>query len=534
MRLDLGSGQHWLRSDKSVRLGDLAWHSVELSHHLHNLTMTVDRSSVSSLRMPGPDVELSIQSVFVGGAAGLKEPDFLQNVSSGFRGCVEEVVFNQHNLMSSPGPSSGDKSIHEVSLGCSLQFSASEEDAVGFFSSEAFVALPQWEVPQEGVFECEMHPSATADDGVILFTTDKRAGFVTIAIRDGHVVATVLHGEGNKTELRSLTYLHTNNSWYNVQLRLLPSSIQLKVGAELLKADLDAALQFHPRGPLFLGGLDEEARGEAGRAGLMSEGHLAAAGGSFEGCLRGIRVNGRRTGLPQAAVTKDISVGCQKSQEPDPQSVTDPTEPPEVLVSSTLPHHSQRNINFLSLRTLEVTEGGRAPLEPRHIKVRLIAPAGAPFRVKFTGFFHPSLQVNLDFQKLDLRPSQLMFRVEGQPVHGELRLDLRPDTGAALAEERTVEPGADELERTFSMLDLWQGRVMYVHSGAEVLQDFFMFSVFSTNKRQLPTFLSGNHLHRFDINISPVNDAPVLSLPEGNLFTVVDRSKRKVGACVWN
>lgn len=143
--------------------------------------------------------------------------------------------------------------------------------------------------------------------------------------------------------------------------------------------------------------------------------------------------------------------------------------------------------------------------------------------------------MNLDFQKLDLRPAQLMFRVEEPPVYGELRLDLRPDMGATMSEERTVVLGADELERTFSMLDLWQGRVLYVHSGAELLQDSFMFSVFSTNKRQLPVFLNGNHLHRLDINITPVNDAPVLSLPEGNLFTVVEKSNRKVGrvrACV--
>lgn len=375
MRLDLGSGQHWLCSDKSVHLGDLAWHSVELSHQLHNLTMTVDRSSFSSLRMPGPDVELSIQSLSVGGAAGLEEPDFLQNVSSGFRGCVEKVVFNQHNLMSGLGPSSGDRSVHQVSPGCSLQFAATEEDAVGFFSPEAFLALPPWQVPQEGAFECEMHPSATADDGVILFASDKHASFVTIAIRDGHVVATVAHGDGARTELCSLTYVHANNTWYSIQLHLLPSSVQLKVGEELIKAHLDAALRFHPRGPLFLGGLDEEARGEAGRAGLVSEGHPPAAGGSFEGCLRGIRVNGRRTGLPQAAVTKDIGVGCQRSQDPDPQSDTDPTEPPEVEASTALPHQSKRNESFLSLRALEVSEGGRAPLEPRHIKAWLISPA---------------------------------------------------------------------------------------------------------------------------------------------------------------
>lgn len=385
MRLDLGSGQRWLCSDRRVHLGDLAWHSVELSHQLHNLTMTVDRSSFSSLRMPGPDVELSIQSLFVGGAAGLKEPDSLQNVSSGFRGCVEKVVFNQHHLMSALGPPSGDRSVHEVSPGCSLQFSATDEDAVGFLSSKAFVALPSWEVPQEGVFECEMHPSATAGDGLILFTSDKHARFVTIAIRDGHVVATAAQGEGDRTELCSLTYVHANNTWYNIQLHLLPSSIQLKVGEELIKADLDAALRFHPRGPLFLGGLGEEARGEAGRAGPMSGGHLPAAGGSFQGCLRGIRVNGRRTGLPQAAVTKDVSVGCPESPDPDPPSVTDPTEPPEVAASTT---HA---INFLSLRSLEVLEGGRAPLEPRHIKVGLISPAESPFEGKSTRFLYPFL-----------------------------------------------------------------------------------------------------------------------------------------------
>lgn len=124
-----------------------------------------------------------------------------------------------------------------------------------------------------------------------------------------------------------------------------------------------------------------------------------------------------------------------------------------------------------------------------------------------------------------------MFRIEGQPVHGQLRLDLSPDPDGLLGErqEKTITIEAEEVDRTFSMLDLWQGRVMYVHSGSEVQQDFFMFSVFSGSKKELPVFLKGNRLHRFDISISPVNDAPVLSLPEGNLFTLVEKSKRQVG-----
>ena len=138
--------------------------------------------------------------------------------------------------------------------------------------------------------------------------------------------------------------------------------------------------------------------------------------------------------------------------------------------------------------------------------------------------------MNLNFRKLGLHPSQFLFRIEEQPVHGQLRLELRPDPGGTLEEvwkERTITIGTEEHDRTFSMLDLWQGRVMYVHSGSEDQNDFFMFSTFSS-KKELPAFLKGKRLHRFDISISRVNDAPVLSLPEGNIFTLLEKSKRQV------
>lgn len=129
-----------------------------------------------------------------------------------------------------------------------------------------------------------------------------------------------------------------------------------------------------------------------------------------------------------------------------------------------------------------------------------------------------------------MHPSQLMFRIVERPAHGQIQL-LSPDSDGTLNEgqERTVTTGTHEKEQTFSMLDLWQGRVMYVHSGYEDHNDSFIFSVFSTNKKELPIFLKDNQLHRFDISISPVNDAPVLSLPEGNLFTLLEKSKRQVG-----
>lgn len=143
--------------------------------------------------------------------------------------------------------------------------------------------------------------------------------------------------------------------------------------------------------------------------------------------------------------------------------------------------------------------------------------------------FHLTLrQVNLEFRKLGIHPSQLLCRIVEPPVRGQLRLNPSPGPDGLPEEtqERILGIGAD---RTFSILDLWQGRVMYVHSGSEDQEDFFTFSIFSNNKNEMPIFLEESHLHRFNISITPVNDAPVLSLPQGNLFTLPEKSRRQVG-----
>lgn len=387
VRLDLGSGERSLCSEKGIHLSDLAWHAIELTHNHYNVTMTVDRNSRTGIRIPGPDLELSVEhGLFVGGTAGLNHP-YLFNISTGFRGCVEEVVFNEHNLLSSLKPYSGYKSVHEVSLGCSPQFSATEADPISFFTSKAFIALAQWEVPQEGVFECELHPSAKEEDGMVLYSSSYQSGFVALEIKEGHVVATVGGGEGSKTELHSTTNVQNNHIWYPIQLHLLPQSVQLKVGEELIKANLSPELQvIQLKGPLFLGGLDEQAWGEARRAGMLST--SSVGGSSFKGCLREIRVNTQRMGLPHATVTKDITVGCKTGQAPELVTITSPTDHSAFVTTTQAISNSKRNPNLLLLRKLEVAEGGRAPLEPKHIKVGLVVSCSSFLTTKCFSDMH--------------------------------------------------------------------------------------------------------------------------------------------------
>nr|XP_006626860.1 PREDICTED: chondroitin sulfate proteoglycan 4-like [Lepisosteus oculatus] len=494
VKLDLGSGERILRSERGTPLNDLAWHTVEFQHENHNVTLSVDKHFQTTLKMPESQHDLNIQDgLYVGGTGGL-DKSYLLSEPVGFRGCIDELLFNQHNLLSSLRSYSGFKNVYEVSLGCSPQFFASEDDPISFFSSKAYISLPLWNAQQEGVLECVLHTSA--DQGIILYNSARQGDFVAMEIRDGLIVA-VMGKSGTKSELPSLTYIN-DRKWHYIKLQFTSRSLQLTVDEETVKTSISSrnkALQL--RGSLFVGGIDDSTRAEVKKVGLVSVSGKRIRGGSFKGCLKDIKVNFVKMGLPNALVTKDISVGCEPEKEPEPTTQTTPAthwaQTAPVLPTTSMftptsakPLDKKRSQMFLVLRNLVVPEGGRAPLESKHIKV------------------------NLEFKKLGIRQSQIMFKIQEQPVHGQLRLD--------------VDEGQEE--HTFSMLDLWHGRVMYIHGGSEDPEDFFTFSVFTSSKKEVPPYLKGNKMYRYNITITPTNDAPELSLPEGNLFVLLEKSRK--------
>uniref|UniRef100_A0A667ZS91 Chondroitin sulfate proteoglycan 4ba n=1 Tax=Myripristis murdjan TaxID=586833 RepID=A0A667ZS91_9TELE len=495
LKLDLGSGERLLHSDRGTQLNDMAWHFVEVHQKHLNVTLTVDKNSHTSLEMPGPYQDLNIvDGLYLGGSGGLDRL-YLPRHLTGFRGCMDEAVFNEHDMLSSLRPYPGFKSVHEVSLGCSPQFFASEEDSISLFSSRAYISLPSWNIQQEGIFECAVHTSAK--EGIVLYTSAREGDFVALEIQDGLLVAIVGKG-GAKIELRSLTFVN-DRKWHSVKLYLNSKSLDLTVDEELVKTNIGSrAKGLQLKGFLFVGGIDDSTRSEVRKIGLVSVSGKRVRGGSLKGCLKNIKVNGVKTGLSHAMVTKDISVGCEPEKEPElsttMSSVTAPAfqlnsvTPTPALHMSTLARGLDRRYgsNFVQLKNLVVPEGGRGSLDSKHIKVLL------------------------DFKKLGIRQSQIMFRIQEQPLRGQIRLDV----------------DQDQEENTFSMLDLWHGRVMYIHGGSEEPDDFFLFSIYSSSRKQVPNYLKGDKLYRYNITVTPTNDAPELSLPEGNLFVLLENSKK--------
>lgn len=486
-----------LHSEKSTQLNDLAWHTAEVRHTHQNVTLTLDKNSHSGMTMPSSPYDLRISDgLFVGGSGGLDRV-YLPRDPTGFRGCMEEVVFNEHDLLSSLRPYAGFKKVYEVSLGCSPQFLATEEDPISFFSSRAYMSLPTWNAQQEAVFECVVHTSAR--EGIILFNSAREGDFVAVEIREGLPVAIIGKG-GTRTELRSLTFI-SDGKWHFIKLNFSSKNLVLTVDGEIVKNSLRARPKgFQLRGYLFVGGVDDSTRAEVKKVGLLSVSGKRARGGSFKGCLKNIQINRVKMGLSDAIVTRDLSVGCEPEKEPEPATTVSPKTPPGSLLHfmtttpplqvSTLARGLDRRYgtNFIQLRNLVVQEGGRASLEAKHIKV------------------------HLDFKKLGIRQSQIMFKVVEQPVHGQVRLDVDPD----------------QEQNTFSMLDLWHGRVMYIHGGSEEPEDFFIFSIYSSSRREVPDYLKEKKLYRYNITVSPTNDAPELSLPEGNLFVLLENTKKRL------
>ncbi|XP_038559838.1 chondroitin sulfate proteoglycan 4 [Micropterus salmoides] len=498
LKLDLGSGEQMLQSESATQLNDLAWHSVEVRHVQHNVSLTVDKNSHTSVKMPGSHHDLNIlDGLYVGGSGSLDRL-YLPRDLIGFRGCMDEVVFNEHDLLSSLRPYTGFKNVHEVSLGCSPQFFATEEDPISFFSSRAYISLRTWDAQQEAVFECVVHTSAK--EGIILYNSAREGDFVALEIQEGLPVAIIGKG-GTKTELRSLTFIN-DRKWHSIKLHFSSKSLELSIDGEMVKISISSRSKgFQPKGYLFVGGIDDSTRSEVRKAGLVSVSGKRVRGGSFKGCLKNIEVNRVKMGLSNAVVTKDISVGCEPEKEPELPTPVSPTSAPGSFFHLVTPTPSSLHMstvargldrrygwNFVQLKNLVVQEGGRASLEAKHIKVLL------------------------DFKKLGIRQSQIMFRIREQPIRGQIRLDV----------------DQDQEENTFSMLDLWHGRVMYIHGGSEEQDDFFMFSLYSSSRKQVPDYLKGNKLYRYNITVTPTNDAPELSLPEGNLFVLLENSKKRL------
>ncbi|XP_074956025.1 chondroitin sulfate proteoglycan 4 [Phalacrocorax aristotelis] len=500
-RLQLGSEEITLQSPEELQLNNLVMHDVELLVEDGRMMLTIDGLFNSSVDIAGPLRELDIQYGLYAGGTGSLDLPYLAEASSPFRGCLHLVTFNGLDVLSPLSSDGSSKIFHQVQEGCSTEFSAEPEDPFGFLGPHSYIAFPTWNAREEATIEFVITTSVT--QAPLIYHAGLENDFFYLEISNGRLRGFVEKGNG-------VTVLHNNifisdeqQHYVKVYTDIHKFEILIDYYASSTSSrGINNYLDL--QGNLFIGGMNEKALQSLRGHHLAFTSVWTMTNNSFVGCLEDLRINLHRRSLQDAVITKDITSGCEKQEHYwDYDEVYEqdeaPTSPspdvwsgaPGLVVEPCQPDNSFppafANISrLLHISPLIVSEGGTAYLEWKHA------------------------QPTIDLSLANIRQSQILFSITNDPRHGQLELDI---------------PGSRS-RRKFTLLDIVNRKVRYVHDGSEGPMDQLMLEVTVTAQQGVPECLRQGQVYLLPIMINPVNDGPQVIFPHGNHMTILKHTRK--------
>nr|XP_020640525.1 chondroitin sulfate proteoglycan 4 [Pogona vitticeps] len=495
-RMDLGSEEVTLKSPAGPHLNDLVVHDVDLLVADGRMTLVVDGFFNASVEIPGDPQALDIDyGLYVGGTGTLELP-YLTGVSVPFRGCLHTVTFNDQDVLSTLA--SGTKRSHGLREGCSTEFSAGADDPLGFLGPNSYVAFPGWSARNEGTIEFVI--TTNIKHAPLIYQSGLENDFFYLEIFDGRLRGAVEKGNG-LVVLHNNIYLSNEQDHY-VKVHMDVRRFEILVdyyASQTSNKGIHSYLDL--QGPLFIGGLNEKAAQRMMERGLAFMSGNSIFNGSFVGCMEDLRINQERRSLQDALVTRDMTVGCGKQEQYSDydaayeQDEAPTTSPPDhwqgpvmerCRPDPSLPPVFANFTKLLHVSPLVVAEGGTTFLEWRHA------------------------QPTIDLSRANIRQSQVLFSVTANPRHGELRVDI---------------PHARN-RRKFTLLDVVNRKVKYIHDGSEGPMDQLLLEVTVTARGGIPECLWQGQTYLLPIKINPVNDAPEVIFPHGDRMVILEHTRK--------
>ncbi|XP_042667057.1 chondroitin sulfate proteoglycan 4 [Centrocercus urophasianus] len=499
-RLRLGSEEVTLQSPAELQLDNLALHDVELLLEDGRMTLTVDGLFNSSVDIAGPMRELDIQhGLYAGGTGSLNLP-YLAGVSPPFRGCLHTVTFNGLDVLSPLSSDSSSKVFHQVQEGCSAQFSAEPEEPIGFLGPQSYIAFPTWEAREEGTIEFVITTSIT--QAPLIYHAGLENDFFYLEISNGRLRGFVEKGSG-------VIVLHNNIFISDEQqhyVKVYTDTHKLEIlidyyASSTSNRGINSRLDL--QGNLLIGGLNDKALQRLRAHHLAFTSVWTLTNTSFVGCVEDLRINQQRRSLQDAVVTRDVTVGCGRQEhywdyEEAYEQDEAPTSPPPDAWHGALglaepcqpdgsfPPAFANVSRLLHVSPLIVSEGGMAFVEWKHA------------------------QPTVDLGLAGIRQSQILFSITSDPRHGELELDI---------------PGSRSRKK-FTLLDIVNRKVRYIHDGSEGPMDQLMLEVTVTAQQGIPECLRQGQTYLLPIMVNPINDAPQVIFPHGNHMTILKHTRK--------
>uniref|UniRef100_A0A3Q4HJB0 Chondroitin sulfate proteoglycan 4 n=1 Tax=Neolamprologus brichardi TaxID=32507 RepID=A0A3Q4HJB0_NEOBR len=485
-RMNMGDGEVTLSSSEGVYLNNLLDHKVSLTLKEGRLTMTIN--DVFSTYVPVSDDggQLNIdQGIWLGGTEDL-HTSYLSNAITPFRGCMTEVKFQSHqfDILTSTF-----KRCQDTKEACSNEFEAGDGETTSFSTPDSFISFSTWSGGSGSRRALEFLMKTTIEDALLVFHPGQDSDFIAVGVVKGYLKGLLDLGSGMEA-LKNMQVRLDDDQWHRVKIEISQDSFVLNVDSQSSSLSLDPSQKLDLVGSLYLGGIQakmKEVFHENGPLGRIYQEDLTDE--SFIGCLGEIKVNQKDRNLQDALVTKDIHVKCEGedydySNYDGELTSTSPTiSTPHVYVYFNQQQHCYptentaelfRNVTkLLDVTPLQVPEGGEVFLDINN------------------------LNPTFDLSAANMQQSQITFTLESLPSYGLVDMNIN----------------RQHIQK-FTLLDIVNKRIKYMHDGNERLSDQIYLEVVAQSDFYLPECLKTPHNYVLPIEILPVKDTPQLDIDE--------------------
>lgn len=137
------------------------------------------------------------------------------------------------------------------------------------------------------------------------------------------------------------------------------------------------------------------------------------------------------------------------------------------------------------------------------------------------------IDVLVDYGKYNVLESGVVFHIAQQPKHGKITI-LPSATEEASTDKNNTNPMQNKY---FSLIELSTDKVKYTHNGMEQFTDHMTIDLqlISNNRDSLPEYIQGKHRFVLHANVTPVNDAPILNIPNNRILRMTQGIPRIIG-----
>ncbi|XP_076245402.1 chondroitin sulfate proteoglycan 4-like protein [Calliopsis andreniformis] len=503
VHINLGAGESEMASARGLTLNDLSWHEVNLTRREANITLQIDVIHTTRSLLPGRFFELNIHyGVFIGGQGDFNEL-FLGHTDY-LRGCMADIIYNGARVIEYAKSRKGQSEATAVSWNCSPEFDATRSTEVSFVEDGAFTAIPR-PIPRSGS-RWEFELKTGAQTGLLLYNTGQssHADYLGIELFEGKIRLLMNKGNGPTELIHGATV--ADGKWHRVLVDFNPSGIGIAVDRQEKTISLPSGgnRYLDLADMLYIGGTELNKRAKALGKGLKS-GDV-----SYKGCLKNMLLDNKELGLPDVKISQGIVVGCVWGY---PCIETEPcaseasclqlgvnsfkcdcdqvvcvkanhTEDYKVSAKANLPV----NLEILSLSPLLVAEG-------QHVLVT-----------------SDNIAMVLDIAKYGVEEDGVIFTLVTPPNYGTLSLDLL----------------TSRTEHSFTIQDVNRDKIQYMHDGSESTEDSMILEVTLVpgSGLTLPGYLQGRLSFPLHVNVTPVNDPPLLEISTAKVLRLAQGTRK--------